>query len=114
MQTRADKAERQYETHLERVKARYYRLKAAGICTMCGKVPAVEGKAHCPRCRELNRLNGKKWRDENRANGTCMRCGKAPVRKGITLCFACALKDSERMQKRYRARQSNVVEGRNI
>ena len=46
-------------------KDRYRRLKAAGICTACGKAKATEGHTLCEGCKERKRINSKRWREKN-------------------------------------------------
>lgn len=36
--------------HADYALERYYRLKAAGICTACGKRPARPGRTRCAEC----------------------------------------------------------------
>ena len=81
---------------------RYHRLRAKGLCVLCGK---ESGKfSRCPRCRERYRAYQKKhrehrgqaWintlRDEWRRQGRCPRCGTIPE-PGFKTCSACRAKN---------------------
>lgn len=55
-------------------KARRERI-AAGICTMCGKVPAREGHRMCAACAEVQRDRMREIRKTYAALGRCPSCG---------------------------------------
>lgn len=84
--------------------ARYYRLKAAGLCTRCMK-PVEKSKALCNECAKRRKKQrqeyefGKYWARRN--EGKCVRCGDAAVN---TFCATCAqivkLKREARVSKR--------------
>ena len=60
----ADLAERRDPGSVKRKeynRERRARLKAAGICTDCGKARAVEGRIRCQRCEERMKESRKKW-----------------------------------------------------
>jgi len=74
----------QKEEARKRVRERYIRLKAAGICTSCGTTKVLDGKITCPECRmnhkrfyveakqkpehrPKHRRQLKQWRDQNLA-----------------------------------------------
>lgn len=66
---------------------RYYRLRAAGICVDCGKLPAVNGH-HCAKHRERHTALVNARRERLRASGRCVTCGKKAL-KDATLCARC-------------------------
>jgi NMD protein affecting ribosome stability and mRNA decay len=82
---------------------RYNRLKAAGLCARCGKVPPEEGRVLCAECTQKNRdkaritcfqrLRECNWLRQRylarREKGICVRCGKAPAEDGRALCQEC-------------------------
>lgn len=67
--TKREYAAEYYYKHREEVKARahrrYARLRATGICTMCGKEKAEFGIL-CGRCKELSRVHRKKYEEKKR------------------------------------------------
>ena len=81
---------------------RYHRLRAKGLCVLCGK---ESGKfSHCPECQERYRAYQKKhrenrgqaWvntlRDQWRRQGRCPRCGAIPE-PGFKTCSTCRAKN---------------------
>lgn len=42
-------------SHNAYVKSRYQRLKAAGVCTLCAKLPPAPNRTLCPSCGQKNR-----------------------------------------------------------
>jgi predicted amidophosphoribosyltransferase len=90
----------------EYYKARYWGLKAAGLCVSCGKMPEAEGLL-CDACRERARLNSQRA-DKNRyarlrAAGLCTGC-KRPVEDGKARCPECARKNTDSVMRRRRER----------
>lgn len=61
--------------------------KAAGICTICGKRPVVEGLTYCQTCREnaKQRSRIKNIREKWPAGWCCVCGGEAP--KGMKYCM---------------------------
>ena len=53
-----------YDERLQYEKDRLERLKAAGICTHCGKRPVNNNHTICDECRENNRRREKAKRKE--------------------------------------------------
>jgi hypothetical protein len=41
---------------------RYTKLKKAGLCVDCGKVPSIEGQTKCKKCKEKAKKRNKKRR----------------------------------------------------
>lgn len=74
-----------------RQKARRARLKAAGLCVLCGGVPANHG-IKCGACvhrwREADLARAKKRRVARMAAGLCHTCGRQPE-PGYIGCFNC-------------------------
>lgn len=54
------------EQHRAYSKERRARLKAAGMCTYCGKKPAVEGQVLCPSCKAKNKESQIKYKIHQR------------------------------------------------
>lgn len=77
-------------------RARYDRLKQAGLCVRCG-VKRTDGSVLCEECKAKR----KAIRDERVKNSVCVRCG-APATQGTRMCFACRLKISETRYDRLR------------
>ena len=90
----------------EYMRARYHRLKDAGLCVECGKLPAVEGSTKCLDCRERSRercrkSDAKRTKNHERqaaikrlregylAKGLCYQCGKRPHVVGKRYCQRC-------------------------
>ena len=72
---------------------------AAGLCSNCGKRPALPGRKVCAECRDKRRaINAKAYRSRaaeqrktyhnRKAAGLCVRCGK-PAGNGQTMCEDC-------------------------
>ena len=104
-------------------KARYQKKKAAGLCTMCGKVPPTPGRTYCAKCAEQrkkyhytpdpetvekykasSRASGKARYERRKAAGLCTRCGK-PAVPGKTHCEDCLRKMRENMRRRREERK---------
>ena len=54
IKARMEKRDPTHEKRNAYCRERRARLKAAGICTYCGKRPAVEGQVLCPLCKKKN------------------------------------------------------------
>lgn len=77
------------------------RLTAQGLCTTCGKQPAIDGLMYCTECREKNRTKKRdRWRTA-RETGMCVSCMKVKARPGRTMCFTCACAESARRDSYY-------------
>lgn len=76
----------------EAAKARYDRLKAAGICTVCGQKSAYKGHGTCYWCMlkkaRLQRGYREGTQKHYRERGLCTWCGQERE-KGYMLCSAC-------------------------
>lgn len=60
-----DKYAREKRQNAEHVKKRYYERKAAGICTMCGKVKVTVG-TRCDACRKKGVIAMMRYRERLR------------------------------------------------
>ena len=49
------------EEHRQYAKERYAWLKSKGLCVICGKKKAKEGRVMCPRCLARNSANTKRY-----------------------------------------------------
>lgn len=63
-------------------------LKLLGLCTICIRAKAREGKAHCQLCAD--RLAG--YVKRRKENHLCVCCGKRPPLEGVTRCSTCTEK----------------------
>ena len=70
-------------------KARYDRLKAEGLCTYCGKRPALEGRTLCGPCAEKSRVRSRERMAWLKSKGYCVHCGREKAEPGRTRCLAC-------------------------
>ena len=102
-------SEKRRECMRKSANKRYKRLREAGLCVICGKRPAKEGRTRCAECtaRVHARQSYAAMLERNRtmrrtrtAEGLCVTCGK-PARPGHTQCFSCAIKKSEFRQRSY-------------
>lgn len=89
------------ERDKDRCKSRYQRLKAAGLCVVCGKKPSETGKTACWECRlRRNRIcrdiarrkKGSLPLEVFRSGLFCANCGKAKPMAGKKVCPACYAK----------------------
>ena len=53
----------------QRTKERYEWLKSKGMCTVCGKKKAKEGRTMCPSCLARNNANVKQYYKEHKEMG---------------------------------------------
>lgn len=94
------------EASQEKNKNKYRSRKEQGVCTVCGKRKATDGKVTCDICRARLRRYSREWkhkkggrsRAEEIANGNCARCF-APVAPGYRLCPKC-LEDFRAAQRK--------------
>jgi hypothetical protein len=82
-------------THKLANRKRNKRLKEQGLCVICGKRPAVEGKCRCKMCLEKKRKAYYLQSDliprcERVANGLCYTCGEPVEEYGKKLCEKCS------------------------
>lgn len=49
----------------EKRMARYRALKAQGICVLCGKAQAAEGRTQCERCRKFHAIYAMRRRSDD-------------------------------------------------
>ena len=78
-------------------RARYARLKATALCTVCGKLPAVEGQSRCRDCADNNVEVAKRIREERIAAGRCIDCSRMRTADETTLrCRLCSIRCSRR------------------
>lgn len=54
----------------------YQNRKEKGLCVICGKVPAREGRVACKQCAKKQEDYQRKTREFRRNLGFCSRCGK--------------------------------------
>ena len=75
------------------IMARYYRLKAEGLCVSCAKVAPAKG-VKCRKCRlgkvqhRRNVVASRYYRLKEA--GTCVSCAKVPAIDGQVRCTDCA------------------------
>jgi hypothetical protein len=72
---------------------RYNKMKALGLCTMCRKVSAVEGKVYCVGCStkrvDQNRKRSKRAISNNVCGYCCQRPNEMPDENNFPLCAEC-------------------------
>ena len=90
----------------ERAKKKYRKLKAQGICTQCGKAPALNG-VMCDECARKHAEYARTQRQIRFDNGLCIRCGGLNKSK-FNMCFDCRFKESE-YRKDLRLRRKGVT-----
>lgn len=87
----------------------YYARKAAGICTQCGKAPAVPGKVLCSDCSAERRAHTKRARVERVRDHRCAVCG-GPLtgsRYYYYDCAACSERVGRLLKLRREYRKAN-------
>lgn len=76
-------------------KMAYAEMRAAGLCTICGKTNPTPDHGICPSCRDQQN----KARRENKAYlksiGVCVRCGRNKAEPHKVLCYECAGAESD-------------------
>ena len=110
--------------------------RAAGLCTACGKTPAVAGRASCEPCgekrrawdrekyaagkaagkpygganpetkRRASRARHKRLRKAWHEAGLCVRCGKPPAVEGGKLCAPCQEQRRAKERRKYARRRA--------
>ena len=95
-------------------KTRYQRLKAAGLCVECGKLPAAENSVHCEKCREMHRTVNRVYRMRlyyrRQENPECVFCGvKLPPEYFYVRCSKCREKNKKKQKEYYERRKNEQV-----
>ena len=91
-----------------RNRARRDRLKAQGLCIVCGKYPTEGGKIRCKTCaaKHSRETHERKIRDgelkQYRERGLCLHCGAERV-PGKMYCMACLAKKRKALEKAWAA-----------
>jgi 5-methylcytosine-specific restriction endonuclease McrA len=95
----------------KKVQARNHRnrLISQGICTRCGKAPALPGQQDCRECKDKDALRCKERIKKLKGTGCCVICGKEKERKSIVLCNSCASKNTADDLDRRKERDSRGV-----
>lgn len=94
-------------------KTRYQRLKAAGLCVECGKLPAAENSVHCEKCREKHRTVNRFYRMrlyyKRQENHECVYCGvKLPPDRYYVSCEKCLERDKARCKEYHRRKNEQL------
>ena len=127
---------REREYTRERIRRQTEARKAEGLCTACGKAPAVPGRVSCEPClekrraqdrekyaagkaagklyggadpevrRRAGRARSRRLRKAWREAGLCVRCGKPPAVEGGTICTSCREKRRARARRKYAERRA--------
>ena len=87
------------------VKKRRERLKALGLCVVCGR-PRGEFTL-CEECYEKYRANRLLLKEQRYKKGLCVVCGKRPHRPNVLTCYICGLKASDSSLRSIRRRNNN-------
>lgn len=79
-------------------------LRAANLCTRCGRRRPRQGLDLCRRCAKYNADNTARRATERLAQGLCPRCGLFPVEPGLGGCAVCLESQAyrARLAKRWR------------
>jgi len=81
--------------------------KAAGLCMVCQRTPAVEGLTSCQPCRErvnaLQRARQARLRSIHRRLGVCLGCNTRQAMPGMTICGYCSEQRQE-LREAHRAK----------
>ena len=86
----------------ERGRERHRARRAAGTCTMCGRVAPVEGASVCESCRSDRRARERERYARRSAEGRCVRCNDAAP-AGASRCRQCAAMEAARPKGRKNA-----------
>ena len=105
MKAKYKKSSNQLTKQAESRKRLYYRRKANGLCTKCGK-ESDTGGVLCSRCRakhhrqqeQARRKNGTKSRKMALDSGFCWLCLKNPVMDDKKICLVCYNKVMPRLE----------------
>lgn len=85
--------------HRARMKARFEKLRAAGLCTTCGKAPQRPKQNTCVSCIGQITANARATRQKRADAGLCMECGKNPHVPSKRLCGTCQVVANQRVAK---------------
>jgi len=73
---------------------RYHRLRAAGMCGSCGRLPAEPERSRCGDCLHAHRTASRKTQRRYERSGLCRACGNDMDRQGV-LCVGCLRRRKE-------------------
>jgi len=74
----------------------YWRRVADGICTICGREPAMSDLRTCRECAERRTRTMNRRYKKLRERGMCTRCHHHRARPNRTLCLNCWIKTGQR------------------
>lgn len=105
----------QYADHSkELAKARYQRLREAGICYTCGKKPVYREYSRCYECYIKNLLGQRRRREASKKyykeQGLCLRCGGRRA-EGFMFCETCLTRCRQSLES---GRQTQFEEKRKL
>ena len=95
----------------ERSKQRFHARRNAGLCTRCGKPPAVEGSSTCEPCLELRREAEREIYASRRVAGKCTKCGESTF-NGAARCAFCVVNQSRCRDRKNAANRRRYAERR--
>lgn len=102
----------QREWYINYFNERKARLKAAGLCIYCGKVPATPGFLMCDTCRAKNNDSYRRSVEKHMAEGLCINCGEKKENLGKPLCMRCYKRKKERiMAYQVKTREAWIKQG---
>lgn len=78
---------RRRDLAIKRIKARERRLRAQGLCRLCGA--EASGKSLCPKHAKRNVERAREWQRAHLAAGRCGTCGVRPHRENRKTCQPC-------------------------
>ena len=87
----------------------YIALKSAGLCVLCGKKPAENGKTRCKECKQRQSENQKAIRKYRADRGKCILCGEEAL-FGKKMCVMCRGDRRDYSRKYYAAHKDEITE----
>lgn len=104
-----NKRDRKKEYQKRWLRERRAKRKKAGLCTNCGRNPAVESRSTCQPCADKDATrherNKARWRAEKR----CVVCASNPAREDRLYCQPCADKHTARQRPLKRQRVAERI-----
>lgn len=82
-------------------------MRAAGLCTSCGKPNSTPEHGICPSCRERKMSRRRDNYSYRKQIGICVRCGKNRAEPNKVLCYECAGTESQTSKGTDRHRESD-------
>ena len=82
---------------------RFKKLKADGVCVICGTAPAKLGRTRCAECARVDALKQQLRYYQNKRDNKCAHCGKEFKKSSLhVICPICRAR-----QRKYLGGQAN-------